>query len=274
MQFAVTAEDGLSSEIYSLLILRRPVAQSADVASVSLSIGELQPVFSPTGLDYKLLVSADDESVAVSAITSDPFAELRIGYLQPVNETLSETETCFTAYVTPYDCPEECIVNSTVVVDRSGTFGPLGYTTDPRQSLIIQYYLHFMRQQLCVRKTAIVTRTQFTPMSSSTGIPLSSPNIRLLSQAENSSVSLVYSIDVIRKPSTDARCAAQLTFRSPSTSDLALQFDANATVDGTLGLRFSHTDLSVAVLPQSQYASTLVTLEANNTRLPSSLALS
>lgn len=74
----VTAIDGRTQLTYTLSVARDRI-DNADLSALSLSVGELDPVFDPGTTAYVSVVGNDVESVQVTATTDEPVATLEIG---------------------------------------------------------------------------------------------------------------------------------------------------------------------------------------------------
>jgi uncharacterized repeat protein (TIGR02543 family) len=74
LRVRVTAEDGINVRIYTITVTRTPL--SADLASLEVDVGALNPAFSPNTTTYTVLVPETAASITVSATAANDGAEL------------------------------------------------------------------------------------------------------------------------------------------------------------------------------------------------------
>lgn len=75
---AVKGRGGSPSKTYTLTV-KRSAGNLARLASITVSSGELSPLFNPDSLSYSVTASAEVETVAVAAAAVDPLARVEVG---------------------------------------------------------------------------------------------------------------------------------------------------------------------------------------------------
>ncbi len=83
VEITVTAEDGVSTRTYSLLI-RRLSADDASLSQLDLSVGVLQPAFSPLVLQYNCYLPSSINNLSIRAKTEDEAMRLSMNDGSPV----------------------------------------------------------------------------------------------------------------------------------------------------------------------------------------------
>lgn len=88
IEVAITAQDGISKGSYTITVIREP-SSNADLSSLALSTGSLQPAFSSAVRTYETSVSSDVSSVTVTAAVYDPASTLRVNEIVTGSGTAS-----------------------------------------------------------------------------------------------------------------------------------------------------------------------------------------
>ena len=79
IDIVVTAEDGVSTQTYTVTITRLvPLSDDADLSSLNLSVGSLDPAFNATTLTYSASVSFTTTSITVTPVLSDTNASVTV----------------------------------------------------------------------------------------------------------------------------------------------------------------------------------------------------
>ena len=88
IDIAITAQDGVGKGSYTITVIREP-SSNADLSSLSLSTGSLQPAFSAAVRTYETSVSSDVASVTVTAAVYDPASTLKVNEIVTGSGTAS-----------------------------------------------------------------------------------------------------------------------------------------------------------------------------------------
>jgi len=113
---SVTAPDQSTVKSY-VVTVNRAAADSADLASLTLSAGSLNPSFSPSTLSYSANVPAGTSSITVTGTAFD--AEATLSANNGVKQSLAVGATAITITVTAKD--GSTVKNYVVTVNRAGT---------------------------------------------------------------------------------------------------------------------------------------------------------
>ncbi|MBB3056237.1 beta strand repeat-containing protein, partial [Mucilaginibacter gotjawali] len=74
----VTAQDGVTQNIYAVTVNRSPAAVDASLSNIQMSAGTLAPVFSPATTSYRVAVGNSFASITLMPTTTDPGATVKV----------------------------------------------------------------------------------------------------------------------------------------------------------------------------------------------------
>lgn len=220
----VTAEDQATTQIYTVNVTRAAPSTDATLASLSLSVDALTPVFDSATLSYGAPVDYTVTSVTVTAVTNDGAANLTVEGIEansgietsPIALTAAET-TSIEVVVTAED--GTTTVTYTIGVSRAAASSDatLLELTVSSGTLIPTFTTNGLAYDVSVSSsTASVTVTATTPNSGATltiagsqassGVPSAAVSltegasniIDIVVTAQDSTTVITYSVDVFR----------------------------------------------------------------------------
>jgi uncharacterized repeat protein (TIGR02543 family) len=86
----VTAEDGLISKTYQLVVNRVNLSSNANLASLNISFGTLNPIFDRNILNYSIVVNNTTTSITVTPLSSGAESTIMVNGLQVISGNASQ----------------------------------------------------------------------------------------------------------------------------------------------------------------------------------------